>query len=255
MKRFLTLVFALLLVLAGCSTESNQDKAKKETESKTLTVSAAASLTDVSKALEKEFKKKHPNTNIKFNYGGSGSLRKQVEAGADVDVLMSANTSDVDKLQDSKKVKEVYDYAKNKLIIIKYENSSIKNIKDVSAPNKVAIGEEKSVPAGRYAVEYLKKEDLYNGMTSTFVFAKDVKQVLNYVQKENAEAGFVYATDMYKGKDKKVDNVVKLADAPLDHPIIYRAGLVTDKKEAKEWFEFIKSKEAKEILKDYHFEG
>ena len=40
-------------------------------------------------------------------------------------------------------------------------------------------------------------------MTSTFVFAKDVKQVLNYVQKENAEAGFVYATDMYKGKDKK----------------------------------------------------
>ncbi|WP_323708320.1 molybdate ABC transporter substrate-binding protein [Mammaliicoccus sciuri] len=255
MKRFLTLVFALLLVLAGCSTESNQDKAKKETESKTLTVSAAASLTDVSKALEKEFKKKHPNTNIKFNYGGSGSLRKQVEAGADVDVLMSANTSDVDKLQDSKKVKEVYDYAKNKLIIIKYENSSIKNIKDVSAPNKVAIGEEKSVPAGRYAVEYLKKEDLYNGMTSTFVFAKDVKQVLNYVQKENAEAGFVYATDMYKGKDKKVDNVVKLADAPLDHPIIYRAGLVTDKKEAKEWFEFLKSKESKEILKEYHFEG
>ena len=63
-------------------------------------------MTDVSKALEKEFKKKHPNTNIKFNYGGSGSLRKQVEAGADVDVLMSANTSDVDKLQDSKKLKK-----------------------------------------------------------------------------------------------------------------------------------------------------
>ena len=38
-------------------------------------------------------------------------------------------------------------------------------------------------------------------------------------------------------------------------PIIYRAGLVTDNKEAKEWFDFLKSKEAKEILKEYHFEG
>lgn len=255
MKRLLMFVIALLLVLAGCNTESNQDKVKKESESKTLTVSAAASLTDVTKALEKEFNKKHPNTNIKFNYGGSGSLRKQVEAGADVDVIMSANTSDIDKLQDENKVSKVYDYAKNKLIIIKYKNSTVKELRDVSSPDKVAIGEAKSVPAGRYAIDYMKKEDLYEGMTSTFVFAKDVKQVLNYVQKENAEAGFVYATDMYKGKDKKVDNVVKLADAPLDEPIIYRAGLVTDKKEAKAWFEFLKSKEAKEIFKAYHFEG
>ncbi|WP_239740909.1 molybdate ABC transporter substrate-binding protein [Mammaliicoccus sp. M-M45] len=255
MKRLLMLVIALLLVLAGCNTESNQDKVKKESESKTLTVSAAASLTDVTKALEKEFYKKHPNTNIKFNYGGSGSLRKQVEAGADVDVMMSANTSDIDKLQDENKVSKVYDYAKNKLIIIKYKNSTVKELRDVSSPDKVAIGEAKSVPAGRYAIDYMKKEDLYEGMTSTFVFAKDVKQVLNYVQKENAEVGFVYATDMYKGKDKKVDNVVKLADAPLDEPIIYRAGLVTDKKEAKAWFEFLKSKEAKETFKAYHFEG
>lgn len=255
MKKLLIFAVALLLVLAGCSTESNQDKAKKETESKTLTVSAAASLTDVSKALEKEFNKKHPNTHIKFNYGGSGSLRKQVEAGADVDVIMSANTSDVDKLQDNDKVSEVYDYAKNKLIIIKYKNSDIKELRDITSPKKVALGEEKSVPAGHYALEYMKKEDLYEGMTSTFVFAKDVKQVLNYVQKENAEAGFVYETDLYKGKDKKADNVVKLSDAPLNEPITYRAGLVTDNKEAKEWFDFLKSKEAKEILKEYHFEG
>lgn len=255
MKKILILIATLLLILAGCSTESNQDKAKKESASKTLTVSAAASLTDVTKALEKEFKKKHPKTNIKFNYGGSGSLRKQVEAGADVDVIMSANTTDVDQLQDKNKVSKVYDYAKNKLIIIKYKNSNIKEVRDVSSPNKVAIGEEKSVPAGKYAIEYMKKEDLYEGMTSTFVFAKDVKQVLNYVKKENAEAGFVYETDLYKGKNDKVNNVVKLSDAPIDEPIIYRAGLITNKKASKEWFEFLKTKEAKQIFKEYHFEG
>ncbi|WP_210619949.1 molybdate ABC transporter substrate-binding protein [Mammaliicoccus lentus] len=254
MKKPLLLILTLLLVLAGCSSESNQDKARKENADKTFTVAAAASLTDVTKALEKEFKKEHPKTKIKFNYGGSGSLRKQVEAGADVDVMMSANTSDIDKLKDEDKVSEVYDYAENKLIIIKYKNSPIKNLKDISSPKKISLGEEKSVPAGQYAIEYMKKEDIYNGMTSTFVFAKDVKQVLNYVQNENAEAGFVYATDIYKGKNEKVKNIEKLSDAPLDRPIVYRAGLVTDNKEAKEWFEFLKTKEAKQIFKDYHFE-
>lgn len=255
MKRLFMLVVALLVVLAGCNTESNQDKINKKNEEKHLTVSAAASLTDVTKALEKEYKKQHPNTNIKFNYGGSGSLRKQVEAGANVDVIMSANTEDVDTLKDNKKVSKVYDYTKNKLIAIKYKKSNIKKIKDVSSPSKVAIGEEKGVPAGRYAIEYLKKEKLYEGMTSTFVFAKDVKQVLNYVKKENAEIGFVYETDLYKGKDKKVENIVKLTDAPLNEPIIYRAGLVTNKKESKEWFNFLKTKEAKQIFKEYHFAG
>ena len=165
MKKALLLILTLLLVLAGCSSESNQDKARKENADKTFTVAAAASLTDVTKALEKEFKKEHPKTKIKFNYGGSGSLRKQVEAGADVDVMMSANTSDIDKLKDEDKVSEVYDYAENKLIIIKYKNSPIKNLKDISSPKKISLGEEKSVPAGQYAIEYMKKEDIYNGMT------------------------------------------------------------------------------------------
>ena len=72
--------------------------------------------------------------------------------------MMSANTSDIDKLKDEDKVSEVYDYAENKLIIIKYKNSPIKNLKDISSPKKISLGEEKSVSAGEYAIEYMKKE-------------------------------------------------------------------------------------------------
>lgn len=255
MKKLILTLISMIFLIAGCSFESNQDKAKKEREQYNLTISAAASLTDVTKALEKAFKKEHPDTNIKFNYGGSGSLRKQVEAGADVDVMMSANTDDIDALKEDGHVSDVYDYAKNKLIIIKYKDSPIKKVNDVQSPKKVALGVEKSVPAGKYAVEYLKKEDIYQGMTSTFIFGKDVKQVLNYVKTENAEAGFVYETDLYKDKNKKVENIEKLEDAPLDKSIVYRAGLVSDKKEAKEWFQFLKTDKAKKIFKEYHFES
>src|SRR5699024_12461911 len=99
-------------------------------------------------------KKEHPKTKIKFNYGGSGSLRKQVEAGADVDVMMSANTSDIDKLKDEDKISEVYDYAENKLIIIKYKNSPIKNVNDISSHKKISLCESKSVQSGQYEIVY-----------------------------------------------------------------------------------------------------
>ena len=52
------------------------------------------------------------NADIKFNYGGSGALRQQIETGAPVDVFMSANTKDVDQLKDKKKAHDTYNYAK-----------------------------------------------------------------------------------------------------------------------------------------------
>ena len=69
-------------------------------------------------------------------------------------------------------------------------------------------------------------------------------------------AHFFTAVNFFEkcAKFEKVKNIEKLSDAPLDRPIVYRAGLVTDNKEAKEWFEFLKTKEAKQIFKDYHFE-
>ncbi|HDJ3051663.1 TPA: extracellular solute-binding protein, partial [Staphylococcus aureus] len=94
MKRFIAIVMALFLVLAGCSNSNdNQDNKKDAADNgkkQEIQVAAAASLTDVTKKLASEFKKEHKNADIKFNYGGSGALRKQIESGAPVDVFMSA---------------------------------------------------------------------------------------------------------------------------------------------------------------------
>ncbi|MDU6960848.1 MAG: substrate-binding domain-containing protein, partial [Staphylococcus sp.] len=78
------------------------------------------------------------------------------------------------------------------------------------------------------------------------------KQVLNYVEKGNTQMGFVYETDLYTNNER-TDKVNEIKKADLKKPITYEAGATSDNKFAKEWIEFLKSKKAKDILKEYHF--
>ncbi|WP_412517962.1 molybdate ABC transporter substrate-binding protein [Staphylococcus simulans] len=251
LKYFTVLLLSFCLIIAGCS------KDKKSTDSnqkdKTLHVAAAASLTDVTKELETAFKKKHSDVDVTFNYGGSGALRQQIEKGAPVDVFMSANTKDVKALKDKKKADNTYDYAKNQLVLIGEKGTDLKSVKDLKDGQKLAIGEVNSVPAGKYAERYLKDNGLYDSVKDHLVFAKDVRQVLNYVEKGNAQLGYVYKTDLYKNKTNN-DKVKEIEAVKLNQPIIYEAGTTSDNKAAKAWIEFLKSDEAKQILKDYQFE-
>ncbi len=256
MKRFIAIVMALFLVLAGCSNSNDNNESKKDDadngKKQEIQVAAAASLTDVTKKLASEFKKEHKNADIKFNYGGSGALRKQIESGAPVDVFMSANTKDVDALKDKNKAHDTYKYAKNSLVLIADKDSNYTSVKDLKDNDKLALGEVKTVPAGKYAKQYLDNNNLFKEVESKIVYAKDVKQVLNYVEKGNAKQGFVYKTDLYK-QNKKIDTVKVIKEVELKKPITYEAGATSDSKLAKEWMEFLKSDKAKEILKEYHF--
>ncbi|UMT77759.1 molybdate ABC transporter substrate-binding protein [Staphylococcus roterodami] len=256
MKHIVAIIMALCLVLAGCSNSNDSKDSKKDAadngKKQEIQIAAAASLTDVTKKLGSEFKKEHKNADIKFNYGGSGALRKQIESGAPVDVFMSANTKDVDALKDKNKAHDTYKYAKNTLVLIGDKNSNYKSVKDLKDNDKLALGEVKTVPAGKYAKQYLDNNNLFKDVENKIVYAKDVKQVLNYVEKGNAKQGFVYKTDLYK-QNKKIDTVKEIQDIQLKKPITYEAGATSDNKLAKEWMEFLKSDKAKEILKEYHF--
>lgn len=264
MKHIFAVIMTLCLVLAGCSnSNSNSDSSSNKSENtqssksnddkkQEMQISAAASLTDVTKALEKEFKKDHKDANIKFNYGGSGALRQQIDSGAPVDVFMSANTKDVDALKDKNNVHDTYKYAKNQLVLVGDKNADYKSVKDLKDGDKLAIGEVESVPAGKYAKQYLEDNNLYDSVKDKLVYAKDVKQVLNYVEKGNAQEGFVYKTDLYS-QNKKTDKVKEIKEVELKKPIVYEAGATSDKKLAKEWMDFLKTDKAKDILKEYHF--
>ncbi|MEW7868493.1 molybdate ABC transporter substrate-binding protein [Staphylococcus warneri] len=255
-KSIFVVMLMSLLVLGGCS-NSSSDNGKKSDKAdngkkQELQISAAASLTDVSKELKKEFEKEHKEAKVDFNYGGSCALRQQVESGAPVDVIMSANTKDVDILKNKKKAHDTYNYAKNNLVLIGEKDKDYHSVKDLKGNDKLALGQIETVPAGKYGKQYLEENDLWNTVKDKVIYAKDVKQVLNYVQKGNAQQGFVYKTDLYKNK-KKIDNVKEIKQVKLSKPITYKAGATSDKKLAKKWMEFLKTDKAKQIIKDYQF--
>src|SRR5699024_8365482 len=200
------------------------------------------------------FKKEHKGTEVTFNYGGSGALRHQIEKGAPVDVFMSANTKDVDVLKNNDKAQNTYEYAKNKLVLIGEKDSEYQSVKALNNDDKLAIGEVNSVPAGKYAEQYLKDNKLYKQIKPNLVFAKDVRQVLNYVEKGNAQLGYVYQTDLHQSQQNAKHDVKKINIVNMKHPIVYKSATTSDKKLAQAWIEFLKTEQAKEILKKYKFE-
>ncbi|MCG3399395.1 molybdate ABC transporter substrate-binding protein [Staphylococcus massiliensis] len=244
MKRLLGIIMMMVVVLAGC-TQSKDSQSS-------LQISAAASLSDVSKELKTAFNKEHPDIKVDFNYGGSGALRKQIETGAPVDVFMSANQKDVTALKDKDKVSKTYNYARNELALITHKDADIKQISDLDKDDRFAIGEVNTVPAGKYAKSYLEEHQLYDRYESNYVFAKDVRQVLNYVKRGNAQLGIVYETDLYQD-GKAIQDVKKLENLPIKRDIVYQAGIVSDKTASEKWLTFLKSDEAKRIFKKYHF--
>ncbi|HEY3276678.1 MAG TPA: molybdate ABC transporter substrate-binding protein [Syntrophorhabdaceae bacterium] len=98
-----------------------------------INLSVAASLREAVSALAGGFEKKNPGIRFQSNFGGSGTLAKQVENGAPCDLFFSANTEWVDFLKEKGLVdgKNVFLFAFNELVFVAGPESGVKNIKDV----------------------------------------------------------------------------------------------------------------------------
>ena len=123
------------------------------------------------------------------------------------------------------------------------------------------MGEPRTVPAGDYASQVLQKLNLESELKSKFLLAKDVRQVLSYVERGEVDAGFVYASDL---KAKNAASVRMLATAPKDShaPILYEMAALeplTDKTsdqsktETSKVAEFLSGKEAAKTWVNFGF--
>lgn len=253
------LVLGLTMGAVGCSngSEDKKDDSAKKDEIVILNVSAAASLQEAMVELEEKFKEVEPNVKLELNLGSSGSLQQQIEQGAACDVFISAGQKQMTALADKDLLLDGTNKTllTNDLVLVTGEDKEIKDL-DTLATDKVeklAIGDPESVPAGKYAKEVLDNTKLYDKVENKLVLAKDVKEVLSWVQKGNADVGFVYLSDATGVDD--VD-VVLTTDADSHSEIAYPVAVLKDSKQAKvaqQFEDFLLSDKAQNILEKHGF--
>lgn len=221
-----------------------------------LNLSAAASLKDAINELSDVFVKKHPEVKIVRNYGGSGVLAKQIEQGAPADLFISANPEWVDFLKERKLVEPatIGTFAYNTLVFVGAANQPVTGMNDLPKLRKIALGSPRSVPAGEYALEALRKAGIEKELAGKLVMAKDVREAMKYAELGEVDGAFVYRTDaLLLGKQAKILFVVPEG---LHGRVTYPLALTVagaKKKEAREFLRFLQSVEAKRVLVRYGF--
>jgi molybdate transport system substrate-binding protein len=225
-----------------------------------ITISAAMSLKDAFEKIGKAFMEKHPGTKVVFNFAGSGALARQIEAGAPVDVFASAAQKDMDDLEqkDLIVVNSRRDFAKNAVVLVKPATSPIplQSLQDLQRGEvkKLVIGNPKTVPAGRYAEEALRHFNLWEAIKEKLIFSEHVRQALDYVARNEVDAGLVYSTDAI-ARSKNVKVVTRLPEGS-HRPVVYPIGVIKGRKEeslSRVFVDFVLSAEGQRVLNKYGF--
>jgi molybdate transport system substrate-binding protein len=223
-----------------------------------LLISAAASLKDVMAEIKPLYHRKNSNVSLTFNFGASGPLLQQIFQGAPADVFISASKSQMDTLNQKGELvsNTLTNLANNRLVLIAPARSrsvtGFASLKQL-AVKRIAIGEPRTVPAGQYTEQVLRKLNLWNELKPKLVYGNNVRQVLAVVESGNADAGFVYATD---AKISQKVKTVTVADASSHGPIAYPMAVLKSSKNinaAKSFVQFLSGNEAKAVLRKHGF--
>ncbi|HEX4823607.1 MAG TPA: molybdate ABC transporter substrate-binding protein [Candidatus Polarisedimenticolaceae bacterium] len=217
-------------------------------------VAAAISLKAPLEESAKQFVASAPGEEITFNFGSSGQLAAQIEQGAPADLFIAASPVEVERLRAAGKIDPATRgaIAGNRLVVITHEGGpKINSLADLAKPMyaKIAIGNPKTVPAGRYADESLTAAGIADKVKDRLVFAENVRQVVDLVTRNEADAGLVYATDVALGAGA-VKLVFEVPDK-LHGPLVYEGAVVKDAPgaaRAKAFLDWLKSKAGRDVL-------
>ena len=195
-----------------------------------ITVSAAASLTNAFKDMAQAYEQAHVGDKVQLNFGGSDALVQQIAKGAPVDVFASADQEAMDKAEDQKLLQRGSrsNFASNRVVLIMPAagGPDIKGLGDLpqAAVKRVTLGNPASVPIGRYARHALEQARLWAAAEPKAIYATSVRQSLDSVARGEADAGFVYATDVAVQKDKVKVVATVPTETPVSYPIAITAG-------------------------------
>ncbi len=223
-----------------------------------VTVSAAASLTNAFKEIAENFETANPEHKVLLNFAGSGELLQQIAKGAPVDVFASADQETMDKAQAQGLLNDASrkDFVQNTLVVITPSNSKLelKALTDLQqdALQRLAISNPESVPVGRYSKQALVTSNLWDALADKMINTQNVRQSLDYVARDEVDAGFVYATDAAIMADKvKVQFTVPL-ETVVSYPIaVTKEGAA--KELSQQFIDYTFNEESQAVLTKFGF--
>ena len=223
-----------------------------------ILVSAAASLNDALTKISVSYQAETGHT-VKFNFGPSSGLARQISEGAPADIFFSADLPQMDAL-DKKELLEPStrrNLLSNQLVLIVPGDSTLA----LSWPRdllkaevkRIALAEPSSVPVGVYSRKYLADQGIWKNVKSKIVPVQDARAALASVQSTNVEAGFVYKTDAAVSRKVKIAYEVPIEKGPK---ITYPVAVVRDSKHkrvAREFIAYLLTPAAKSVFRTSGF--
>lgn len=213
------LIAALTCLLIACSAPA---KAPKET----VTVFAAASLTDALGDIATAYEASTGRT-VRLSFAASGSVARQIEAGAPADVVILADEPWMDRLASAGQIdaSSRRDLLGNRLVVISASGATIEGDPLTwlaRTGGRLAIGDPESVPAGAYARTWLQQTGRWATLEPRLVTGVDVRAVRTFVSRGEAALAVVYSSDAVGSADVRVVLEPPAAEQPK---IVYPAAL------------------------------
>lgn len=171
-----------------------------------ITVFAAASLEAVFTEIAEQFTVDNPGVTVSFNFAGSSDLATQLALGARADVFASANTAQMDKVEQAGLVEgAAVPFATNTLVIVTAPGNPhrVRSFADLASPGLDVVVCQAPVPCGAATAKVAQATGIATKPVSE---EPDVTDVLNKVVTGQADAGVVYRTDALHAANR-VDTV------------------------------------------------
>jgi molybdate transport system substrate-binding protein len=223
-----------------------------------LRVSAAVSLTDALTPVARKWEAAG-NVQVELNFAASNVLARQILEGAPVDVFISADEAQMNRLVEAGAAgrADVMPLLTNQLVVVtpvgRPVSGTLPSALADDAVKRIAIGDPQGVPAGVYAKAWLESAGLWRQVEPKIVPSNSVRAALAAVDSANADAGIVYRTDAKGHAGVTIAYEVPLADAP---PIVYPVGVIAKSPHpdlARKFVAYIQTTPARTVFADAGF--
>jgi len=242
-----SLAVLTLAALLAATSACGQDEGAAA--SRDLRVFAAASLTEAFTELGDAFMAEHPDVKVTFVFGASSDLARQIEEGAQADVLATADKETMAGVADAV---DPQVFVRNRLTIVVAPGDplAIHALEDLAKPDVKVVLAAPEVPAGRYAERILDGQGV---VVEPVSYEATVKSVVTKVSLGEADAGIAYVTDVAAAGGEVDEVPIPIAENVIAaYPIATLAGSQAGA-EAQAFVDFVLSDAGQKIMKTYGF--